>query len=93
MTDWDKLKESVDQIAEEAEARTDARLAGELAAVTRLTAEDIQRHFPAAADAKRLLELMEIVQSATNRNEKVQKLVQNAEKFAGVVLTLLTKIA
>lgn len=46
--------------------------------------------FPAEADAKKLAELMSIVNSSKTHNEKINAFLSNAEQFAGVVLTLLT---
>jgi hypothetical protein len=93
MTDWGKLQSKVGQIAEDAGHRTDAKLAGELANVSRLTQDEIRRLFPDPADAKNLLELMRIIRAATTRNDKINRIVRNAEQFGGVILTLLTKLA
>ena len=47
--------------------------------------------FPDPADVKKLTQLMKIVKSSENRNNKVNKIVENSEQFGGVVLTLLNK--
>jgi hypothetical protein len=38
-----------------------------------------------------LVELMQIVNSAETRNKKISNIVENSEKFAGIVITLLDK--
>jgi hypothetical protein len=38
-------------------------------------------------------ELMKIVHSAEARNTKINKIVKNAENFAGIILDLLKKLA
>ena len=44
-------------------------------------------------DVKKLAELVQIVKQAGDRNEKVNNIVNNAEKFGGIILTLLSKFA
>ena len=56
-----------------------------------MTDGEIKKLFPKAADAKKLVELMQIVKSAEKRNKKITNIVENSEKFAGIVLTLLSK--
>ena len=91
--DWDKfdndLKESIDKSAN----KTDTQLASKISSITRMTDEEVIELFPHPADAKKLAELMKIVQSADDRNNKVNKIVSNAEDFGGIVLTLLGKFA
>ena len=36
---------------------------------------------------------MKIVKSGEDRNNKINKIVANSEKFAGIVVTLLAKFA
>jgi len=50
-----------------------------------------EKLFPKSADAKKLMELMKIVKSAKSRNTKINSIVSNAEKYAGVILKLLEK--
>ncbi len=93
MADLRELQNKVGDIADRAAERADANLHGELTQLTKLTSDQIREYFPDPADEKRLLDLMRIVRASTGRNEKITKLVSNAENFAGIVLTLLTKIA
>ncbi len=90
---WDELHEGIDAAIENAGGRTDAKLAGVLSGVTRLTDDEIRRLFPVPADVKRVAELMEIVKKAGERNEKINEITSNIENYGGVILTLLTKLA
>ena len=92
-TNWDEFNEDLDRAIEEAGRRTDAKLAGHASRVTRLTDDEVKRLFPGPADVKTLTELMEIVKRAGDRNKKVSQIVENAEQFGGVILTLLSKLA
>lgn len=91
--DWKSFQDKVDQAVENAGERTDANLASHISSVTRLTDEEIKKLFPDPADVKKLAELMEIVKKAGDQNEKVNRIVANIDDFAGVVLTLLGKLA
>lgn len=91
--DWDKFQEDVDAAIEQAGNRTDEELAGKLSGVTRLSDDEIQRMFPDPADCKKLSELMQIVRSSTKQNEKINRIVENAEHFGSVIFALLQKLA
>jgi hypothetical protein len=82
---------NLDAILDDAEQRTDDKLAGKISSLTRMTDAQIKELFPMAADAKKLVELMEIVNAAEDRNTKINNIVANSEKFAGIVVTLLGK--
>jgi hypothetical protein len=90
---WDKFQSNLDQAIAEAGDRTDAKLAGKISGITRLTDEEIKRLFPDPADVKKLARLMEIVKRAGDRNEKINQIVENAEDVGGIILTLLSKFA
>lgn len=91
--DWDKFQGDLDQIIEESGDKTDKKLAGKISTITRMTDEEVKKLFPDPADVKKLAELMEIVKRAGDKNEKINKLVANAEEFGGIILTLLGKFA
>jgi hypothetical protein len=91
--DWDKFQDDLDQAIEAAGERTDRQLAGRIAAITRLTDDEVRKLFPDPADVRRLAELMAIVKRAGDRHEKINRIVANAEQFGGVILTLLAKLA
>ncbi len=91
--DWNALDRELDDIIKESGDRTDAKLASKISSLTRMTDDEVQSLFPDPADVKKLSELMQIVKSADERNTRVNHLVLNAEKFGGVVLTLIEKFA
>jgi len=74
-----------------AKKKTDEELAKEVAALTRMTSDEVQVLFPKTADVEKLNRLMEIVKSGSAKNKKVKQIADNAEEFAGVLLTLLGK--
>ncbi|MCU0560260.1 MAG: hypothetical protein MUD16_08715 [Desulfobacterales bacterium] len=88
---WEKFHEELDDIIADAGERTDTILADKISSITRMTDAEVKRLFPDPADVKKLAELMEIVRRSGDRNEKINKIVENAEAFGGVILTLLNK--
>jgi len=91
--DWDAFDRDADKAIEEAGKRTDAKLASVVSSVTRLTDDEIQELFPEPADVGKLKELMKVVKSAGDKNEKINSIVNNSEQFAGIIVTLLSKFA
>jgi hypothetical protein len=91
--DWNRFDKDLDRIIERGAEKTDEELAEKAASLTRMTADEIRELLPSPADVKKLSELMQIVRSAKERTEKVNDIAANAEKFAGIVLTLLTRLA
>jgi hypothetical protein len=91
--DWDQFESDLDSIIESGAQRSDDRLASRISSVTRMTDEEVKELFPEPADAKKLAELMKVVNAATDRNTKINNIISNAEDFAGVILTLLEKFA
>lgn len=89
--DWDKFQAELDQVINEAGNKTDNKLAGRISAITRLSDDEIEKLFPDPAEVKKLAELMEIIKRSDDQNEKINKIVNDAEKFGGVILKLLTK--
>jgi hypothetical protein len=90
---WADLNNDIDEAINTGATATDDKLASRISSVTRMTDEEIKELFPAPADTKKLADLMQIVKSAEDRNTKVTQIVSNAEKFGGIVLTLLEKFA
>ena len=90
---WDKYKRNLEGIIEEASERTNTKLANEVAKISRLTNEEVKRLFPEPSDAQRVAELMEIVRRSGNRNEKINSITRNADRFGNVIFTLLDKLA
>lgn len=91
-TDWTKLSTEIDSIIDGAAKRTDDKLAGKISSLTHLKDSEIQSMFPAPTDVKKFVELMEIVKSADAKNNKINQIIQNGEKFGGIILTLLDKV-
>ena len=90
--DWNDLEKNIDKAADSAAKKTDEKLASKISSITRLTDDEIVELFPEPSDVKKLFELMKIVKSGENRNNKINKIVDNSEKFAGIVVTLLGKL-
>jgi hypothetical protein len=88
MSNWNEI---IKQAAKDAAQKTDDALASQIAAITNLKSQEIKDLFPNTGDAQKLAELMEIVNSADNQNQKVNRIVENSEKFGGIILKLLSK--
>jgi hypothetical protein len=86
---WKDL--NIKALAKEAADETDDKLAGQISSLTRLKDEEVKKLFPEKGDVVKFIELMQIVNSADARNKKVNQIVENAEKFAGIILTVLSK--
>ena len=93
MPNWDELEKDLDSILDEAADKTDQKLAGQISSLTRMTDEEVQKWFPKKADDKKLAKLMKIVKSSENIKNKINRIVENSEELAGIVLTLLEKFA
>lgn len=91
--DWEAFDKDVEDAATKAGARTDDKLAARISSVSRLTDEEIKTMFPVPADAKKLAELMKVVRSAGDRNEKINHIVKNIEDLSEVIFAVLKKVA
>ena len=90
---WDEFDSEIDSIIEDSAGATDDRLASRISSITRMTDEEVQELFPDPTDVKKLTELMKIVRSSEDRNNKINQIVSNAKEFGGIVLSLLQKFA
>ncbi|TDN88829.1 hypothetical protein DET49_108154 [Salegentibacter sp. 24] len=90
--DWEEFRKKAQKAASQAAEETNEELAGEMASFTHLTKKEIQEIFPEKSEMEDFSELMEIVKSSTSRNNKVNKIVENSEKFGKVMVSLLSKI-
>lgn len=90
---WEEFDSEIDSIIEESAAETDDILASRISSLTRMTDEEVKELFPNPADVKKLTKLMKIVKSSEERNNKINRIVSNAEEFGGIVLSLLQKLA
>ena len=89
--DFDQLDAEMDGIINESAEATDLKLASMISSITRMTDDEVLELFPKSGDVKKLKDLMMIVKSAGDRNDKVRRIVSNAEGFGDVILTLLNK--
>lgn len=89
--DWEDFEGKVQKASKKAAQKTDDELAVQLASITSLTQKEIQEVFPEKADVEKLSELMKIVKSSTSKNNKINKIVGDSEKFAGIIIELLGK--
>ena len=90
--DWDQFDIDVDQAAERSADATDEILASKVSSLTSMTDTEVKELLPLPADVKALGKLLKIVQSAENRNTKINQIISNAEAFSGVVLALTKKL-
>jgi hypothetical protein len=90
---WDDFENDLDSAINSAANATDDKLASKMSSITRMTDDEVKELFPEPGDVKKLYDLMKIVKSAEDRNNKINKIVDDAEKFGGIVLTLLEKFA
>jgi hypothetical protein len=77
------------RIAEESRRKTNDELADELARVTPLTQEKLNKLLPTRQDKENLAKLMAIVTSSASQNQKVADLRKNMTKLGGVVVKVL----
>lgn len=82
----------VKSIANDAAKKTDAELASKISSLTKMTDADIKKILPEKGDVAAFVEMMQIIKSADNQNQKVNKIVGGSEKFAGIVVKLLGAI-
>lgn len=85
----DELVDNFDEISSKAKEEADEEVGDKISSVTRMTKKELKEIFPERGDQKKLAELMQIVKSADDHNEKVNKIVDRAEKFSGIVVKLL----
>lgn len=89
---WDDLESKIGGLVDQAAEKTDKELANQLSSITRLTNKEVQELFPKTADAQRLFELIKLVNEDTEKNEKINRLVANSEKFADILITLVSRL-
>ena len=70
---------------------TNEQLAGELAKLTPLTEEQVNRLLPTKVEKQRLKQLVDIVNSSASQNQKVASLTSNFTELGTVVLKVLTR--
>ena len=79
-------------IAKDSAQKTDSALASQISSLTTLNAIEVKKLFPEKADVAKFVELMTIVKSADDKNKKIKQIMENTEKFAGIIVTVLGKV-
>lgn len=81
-----------DNAAKAAAEETDEALAGEEAKITAVSWEELKKKLPSPIDQKNLDQLIQIVNDATDHNEKVASLISNVETLGGTIVKILSNI-
>ena len=68
---------------------TNTQLASQISSLTTLKDSQINSLFPAKSDKENLLQLLDIVNAATDENRKITQLKSNIESVAGTVIKLV----
>lgn len=68
---------------------TNTQLATQISSLTALKDSQINSLFPAKSDKENLLQLLDIVNAATDENKKITQLRDNIEAVAGTVIKLV----
>lgn len=87
----DDLMNNFDSISDQAEEDADEEIGNTISSVTRMSKQEVKELFPERGDQKKLVELMQIVKSSDEHNQKVHAIADRAEDFSGVVVKLLNK--
>ncbi len=90
--DWSELQSKLKDIIGESVDQTDTDLSKEIASLTTMSQSEIQNLFPEEGDQEALVDLMTIVKGAQTKNDKINNIFSNAEKFGNVVYNLLNRI-
>jgi|SRR5690625_413025 len=85
-------EEIIRKAAENAANETNAQLDIRISSMTKLTLQEVKNLFPKKADKQKLDELIMIVKSEMNQQEKINAIVDKSERFAGIIISLLGRI-
>lgn len=85
----DELLDNFDEISAKAKEDADREVGNKISSVTKMSRDEVKELFPETADQKKLAELMQIVKSADDHNQKVNAITDRAEEFSGIVVKLL----
>lgn len=80
------------RVAAKVREETNSELANEIATLTPLTADDVERLAPTKADKEALAELMAIVSAATSENARIASFRRNVSRLAKVAVRLLRAV-
>ncbi len=82
-------RERFERVSREARESTNRALARELAALTFLTEQDVERLLPRKLDKERFGTLMAIVAADTDENTKLAALKDNLDEVGSVLMRIL----
>jgi hypothetical protein len=77
-----------EKAAREAAKATDEKYSSILSSLCRLKDDEISHLFPDREDKDKLLELIQIVNDATNENQKIVKLKENIDSFGKIIIRI-----
>jgi hypothetical protein len=77
------------ELAAQSDELTKKEIDAELARITSFTEDKLSSMLPKKTDKENFAELMAIVNSSTNRNNKVAQVRQNINQFGEVIVKLL----
>jgi len=81
-----------DSDAEAAAQQATKTLAGTEEKLLTITWDGLKKMLPSPADQQQLTDLMNIVQAATDHNEKVASLIANISTFGSIVVKVLSRV-
>lgn len=90
--DLRQFEETLRRRAEEAREHTNEALGGELAEITRLTREDLERLLPEKTDKEAFAKLKGILDGAAEENVKQTLFLNNARELSKVCLRILSAV-
>ena len=91
--DWESFEENVNLAIAEAGADTDEILANKISSLTKMTDKQINEICPTPADKRKIAELMKIIQSNTEFNNKINSIYEKGEEFVKLAVKIATKLA
>jgi len=92
MADENDSSNPFESDAEKAAQQTDQQLSSAETTLTAVTWTDLKKMLPNPLDQQQLTDLMNIVQAATDHNEKVASLIANIDALGGVVVKVLSQV-
>jgi len=92
MADENDSSNPFESDAEKAAQQTDQQLSIAETTLTAVTWTDLKKMLPNPLDQQQLTDLMNIVQAATDHNEKVASLIANIDALGGVVVKVLSQV-
>lgn len=85
-------KPDFDKISDDASEDADRKVGDKILNQINLDQDEIEKLFPGTGERQKFSELMGIVKSADDRNQKVNKITNRIEDFSGTIVKLLDKV-